>query len=78
MFDYSNITPDQFAMTSYTADPLTGMPTTVTRHVPVIDDDGLISLEPTQVRPHAPRPPPPQASTPTTTRSSLRPLPAPF
>ena len=46
MHDYSDTTPDQLAMTAYTADPITGMPTAVTRYVPVIDDLGHITLVP--------------------------------
>ena len=46
MHDYSGTTPDQLAMTAYSADPLTGMPTTIIRYVPVTDAQGLITLEP--------------------------------
>ena len=58
MFDYSETTPDQLAMTAYSADPLTGMPTSVTRYVPVIDDQGLITLEPASPPAPAPTEPP--------------------
>ncbi len=46
MNDYSDATPDQLAMTAYTADSLTGMPNAITRYVSVIDEHGLITPAP--------------------------------
>jgi hypothetical protein len=53
MNDYSDTALDQLAMTAYSADPLTGMPTAVTRYIPVTDEHGLLALEPAHADPPA-------------------------
>ena len=74
MFDYSNTTPEQMVMTIYSADPLTGMPTAVTRYMPVTDEHGHITLAPEPTGPEAAAP---AASPPTSTpQTTFSPAPA--